>query len=152
MEEDRKALKAYRADLDELFYSCYEMTWQGAILKDTILIIIRKAEVTPEIRPNPLLSLDDIQSMINYALERQAKSSDELVHRLMEEQDGKKLIDSNVNPSSSSCAVNFAQTNPQISGTLVGGTTMTNPSTQPMNHFHSRTIIDGLAPTFGMLQ
>jgi hypothetical protein len=27
MEEGRKALKAYRANLDELFYSCYEMTW-----------------------------------------------------------------------------------------------------------------------------
>jgi hypothetical protein len=51
--------------------------------------------------------------MINSVLERQAKSSDELVRRLIEELDGKKLVDSNVNPSSSSsCAVNFAQTNP----------------------------------------
>jgi hypothetical protein len=27
MEEGRKALEAYRADLEELFYSHYEMTW-----------------------------------------------------------------------------------------------------------------------------
>jgi hypothetical protein len=29
---------------------------------------------------------------------------------------------------------------------------MPNPSTQPMNHFHNRTTIEGLAPTFGMPQ
>jgi hypothetical protein len=27
MEEGHKALVSYRADLDELFYSCYEVTW-----------------------------------------------------------------------------------------------------------------------------
>jgi hypothetical protein len=75
--------------------------------------------------------------MINSALERQARSSDELMHRLIEEWDGKKLADSNVNPSPSSYAVNFDQTNSQISGTLTGGTTMPNPSAQPMNYFHS---------------
>jgi hypothetical protein len=75
-------------------------------------IIIHKAEVTPEVRPNPPLSLNDVQSMINSALERQAKSSDELVRRLIEERDGEKLADSNVNPSPSSCAINFAQTYP----------------------------------------
>jgi hypothetical protein len=48
--------------------------------------------------------------MINSVLKRQAKSIDKLVCRLIEEQDRKKLVDSNVNPSSSSCAVNFAQT------------------------------------------
>jgi hypothetical protein len=93
-----------------------------------VLIIIRKAEVTPDVQPNPSLSLDDIQSMINSALERQARSNDELMSRLIEERDGKKLIDSNVNPSSSSCVVNFAQTNPQTCGTSVGGTTMRNSS------------------------
>jgi hypothetical protein len=60
--------------------------------------------------------------MINYALERQARSSDELMRRLIEERDGKKLANSNVNPPSSSCTFNFAQTNPQPSGTLAGGT------------------------------
>jgi hypothetical protein len=75
--------------------------------------------------------------MINSALERQAKSSDELMHRLIEERDGKKLIDFNVNPSSSSYAVNFAQTNPQTSDTSVGDTTMQNLSAQPMNHIYS---------------
>jgi hypothetical protein len=58
-EEDRKILKTYRIDLHELFYSCYEVTRQGLILKDTASIIIRKAEVTPEVRPNQSLSLDD---------------------------------------------------------------------------------------------
>jgi hypothetical protein len=61
--------------------------------------------------------------MINFALEMQAKSNDELVRRLIEERDRKKIIDSNVNPSSS-YAVNFAQTNPQTSDTSAGGTTM----------------------------
>jgi hypothetical protein len=61
--------------------------------------------------------------MINSALERQAKSSNKLMCRLIEEQDEKKLVDSNVHASSSSSyIINFAQTNPQPSGTLVGGT------------------------------
>jgi hypothetical protein len=127
-----------------------EVMWMGLILKDTTLIIIHKAEVTPEVRPNPSLSLNDIQSMINSALERQTKSSAELMSRLIEGWDGKKLVDSNVNPSSSSCAINFAQTNTQTSGTSAGGTTMPNSSTQLMNYFHSRTTIDGSTPTFGM--
>jgi hypothetical protein len=108
--------------------------------------------VTPEVQPNQSLSLDDVQSMINYVLKRQAKSSDELMCRLIEEHDGKKLIDSTANPSSSSCVVTFAQTNPQISGTLVGGAIIPNPSAQLMNHFHNRTTINGPAPTFAMPQ
>jgi hypothetical protein len=126
-EEGHKPLEAYHANLEELFYSCYEMMWQGSVLKDATLIIIRKAKVTPEVWPNPSLSLDDIQSMINSVLERQVKSIDELMRRLIEEWDEKKLVDSNANPHSSSCTVNFTQTNPQTSGTLVGGATMPNP-------------------------
>jgi hypothetical protein len=122
----------------------------GGVLKDAASIIIRKVKVTPEVWPNPPLSLDDVQSMINSMLERQAKSSDKLVRRLIEEQDGKKLVDSNVNPSPSSYVVNFTQINSQTSGTSVAGTTIPNPSTQPMNHFQSQTTIDGLTPTFGM--
>jgi hypothetical protein len=61
-------------------------------------------------------------------LERQAKSSDELVRRLIEERDRKKLADSNINPSSSSCIANFTQTNPQTSGASASGTTLPNPS------------------------
>jgi hypothetical protein len=137
MEEGHKALEAYVAHLEELFYLRYEVTRQGAVLKDTASIIICKAEVTPEVWPNPSLSLDDVQSMINSVLERQVKSSDELLRRLIEEQDGKKLADPSVNPSFYSCDVNFGQTNPQTSGTSVGGATMSNPSTQLMNHFHS---------------
>jgi hypothetical protein len=88
--------------------------------------------------------------MINSTLERQARSGDELMHRLIEERDRKKLIDSNVDPSS--CSINFAQTNSQTSGTSTNSTTMPNPSAHSMNHFHNRTTTDGLAPTFGIPQ
>jgi hypothetical protein len=92
LEEGCKAFKTYPIDLEELFLSCYEMMWQGAILKDTMPIIIRKAEVTPEVWPNPLLSLNDVQSMVNSTLEKRAKSTDELLCTLKEEQDGENLI------------------------------------------------------------
>jgi hypothetical protein len=69
--------------------------------------------------------------MINSALKRQVKSNDELMHRLIEERNQKKLANSNANPSSSSssssCMINFTQTNPQINGTSMGGATMPNP-------------------------
>jgi hypothetical protein len=90
--------------------------------------------------------------MINSTLERQAKSSDELMCRLIEKRDGKKLVDSNVNPSSFSYAINFAQTNSQTSDTSAGDTTMPNTLAQPINHFHNKTIIDGSTPTFWMPQ
>jgi tRNA A37 threonylcarbamoyladenosine biosynthesis protein TsaE len=41
-EEYRKALETYH-------YSCYEVMRQGLILKDTMLIILCKAEVTLEV-------------------------------------------------------------------------------------------------------
>jgi hypothetical protein len=85
-------------------------------------------------------------------LERQAKNIDELLRSLIEERDGKKLETTSVNPSSSTCIVSFTQTNPHTSGALAGGTTKPNPSAQPVNHFHSRTTIEGLASTFGMPQ
>jgi hypothetical protein len=69
-EEGRKAFGAYCANLEEIFLSRYEMIGQGGILKDTMPIIICKAGVTPEVRPNPLPALNDIQSMINSTLER----------------------------------------------------------------------------------
>jgi hypothetical protein len=51
---------------------------------------------------------------------------------------GKKFIDPNVLAgASSSCAINFAQTNPQSSGTSAGGTSQSNLSAQLMNHFYS---------------
>jgi hypothetical protein len=74
---------------------------------------------------------------------------------LVEERDRKKLTNSDVNPSSSSsssCTVNFSQTNLQTSGISVGGTTMPNPSAHSMNHFHSETTIDSLTSAFGMPQ
>jgi hypothetical protein len=43
----------------------------------------------------------------------------EMMHRLIEERDEKRSFDSNIHASSSSssCVDNFAQTNPQPSGT-----------------------------------
>jgi negative regulator of genetic competence, sporulation and motility len=126
-EEGHKAFKAYRANLKELFLSHCEVMWQGTVLKDTMSIIIRKAEVTSEVQPNPSASLNDVKSMIDFASKRQAKSTDELLCRLIEDQDGKKTSNPSINPSSSSCTVTFAQTNPQTSGTSVGSTTRPNP-------------------------
>jgi hypothetical protein len=82
-EEGPKTFKAYYANLEELFLSCCEVTLQGTVLRDTTQIIIRKAEVTPEVWPNPSPSLNDVQSMINSVLERQTKSTDELLRRLI---------------------------------------------------------------------
>jgi hypothetical protein len=59
------------------------------------------------------------------------------LRRLIEERDGKKLDATRSNPSSSTCAVYFTQTNPHTSGPLVGSTSMPKPSAQPMDHFHS---------------
>jgi hypothetical protein len=87
--EDHKALEAYHKEVDELFLSPYELTWQGFVQKDAASINISKSEVTSEIWPNPSLSLDDVQVRINSTLERQAKSSNELMRRLIEERDGK---------------------------------------------------------------
>jgi hypothetical protein len=49
MEEDHSVLEAYRSVVDELFYSRYEVMWQGLVLKDTPSIIIHKTEVTLEV-------------------------------------------------------------------------------------------------------
>jgi hypothetical protein len=43
-EEDRKALEAYCVEVDELFFSRYEV-----VKKDAVPVIIRKAEVTLEV-------------------------------------------------------------------------------------------------------
>jgi hypothetical protein len=108
--------------VEEIFLSCYEVTRQGLIQKDAVPINIYKFEVPTEVRFNPSLSFDDVQVMIHSTLERQEKSNNELMCRLIEERDEKKLVDSNVHTSSSSCVVNFAQTNSQPSGTSTGGT------------------------------
>jgi hypothetical protein len=97
-EEDCKAFKAYHANLEELFLSHCEVTQHVTVLKDTTSIVFNKPEVIPEVRPDPSPSHNDIQVMINSALERQAKSMDELLRRLIEERDGKKLDVTSVNP------------------------------------------------------
>jgi hypothetical protein len=90
--------------------------------------------------------------MISSALESQAKSTDEVLRRLVEERDEKKLNTTSVNPSSSTCAVNFTQTNPHTSGASMDDTSMSNPSVQPVNHFHNRTTIESSTPTFRVPQ
>jgi hypothetical protein len=90
--------------------------------------------------------------MIDSALERQAKNTDELLPRLIEEWDRKKLDAISVNHSSSTCAVRFTQINPHTSGPSVGGISIPNPSAQLMNHFHNRTTIEGSVPTFRIPQ
>jgi hypothetical protein len=151
-EEGRKAFKSYRANLKELFLSRDEVTRQETVLSDTTLIIFKKPEVIAEVRPDLLPFCNDIQAMINSALERQAKSIDELLCRLVEERDEKKLDTTSVNPSSSTCTICFTQNNPHTSGASVGGTSMPNPSAQSVNHLHSRTTIEGSVPTFGVPQ
>jgi hypothetical protein len=91
IEEGRMAFKVYHANLEELFLSCCEVMRQGTVLKDTMSIIFTMAKVIPKVWPNPLPSLNDIQNMINYAIERKAKSTNELSRRLIEERDGKKI-------------------------------------------------------------
>jgi hypothetical protein len=81
----------------------------------TTPIVFIKPEVIPEVWPNLSPSLNDVQNMINSALERQVKSIDELLCRLIEEWDGKKPDATTTNPSSSTCAVGFTQTNPHTS-------------------------------------
>jgi hypothetical protein len=124
------------------------VTRHGTVLKDTAPIVFDKPKVIPEVGPDPSPSHSDIQVMINSVLERQAKNTDGLVHRLIEERDGKKLDATSVNPSSSICIVSFAQTNSHISGASVGDTSMPHPSVEPVNHFYNRTTIEGSAPTF----
>jgi hypothetical protein len=87
--------------------------------------------------------------MVNSVLERQAKSTDELLRRLIEGRDGEKLENNSINPSSSTCAVSFTQTNPHTSGASAGSTSMPNLSVQLMNHFNSRSTIEGSGPNLG---
>jgi hypothetical protein len=128
MEDGHKAFKAYLTNLKELFLLRCEVMQKGTVLWDTTPIIFNKLEVTPELRPDPSPSCNDIQVMINSALERQANTTDELLCRLIEERDGKKLDATSVNPSSSTCAINFAQTNLHTGGPSAGGTSKPNPS------------------------
>jgi hypothetical protein len=148
---DRKAFEAYCTNFEELFLSHCEVMRQGTVLQDSTPIIFNKLETTPEVRPEPSRSRNDVQSLINSALERQAKSTDELLRRLIVERNGKKHNDSIVNPSSTN-VVGFPQINPHTSGPSAGGTLMPNPFGQPVNHFHSQTTIKSSAPNLGMPQ
>jgi hypothetical protein len=70
MEEGRQVFEAYITELRELFLSCCEVTRQGTILQDTTPIVFHKPYIIPEVRPDPSLSHNDIQFMIDFALER----------------------------------------------------------------------------------
>jgi hypothetical protein len=91
-EEGCKAFDAYRTNLEELFLSHCEVMRHGTVVKETTSTIFNKPEVIPEVRPDPSPSRSDIQVMINSALERQAKSTNELLRRLIEERNGKNLM------------------------------------------------------------
>jgi hypothetical protein len=99
-EEGRKMFEAYRVNLEELFLLLCEVTQQGTVLRDTTPIVFNKTEVIPEVRTYTSFSHNDIQAAINSALERQAKSTDELLRRLIEKRDEKKFDATSVNPSS----------------------------------------------------
>jgi hypothetical protein len=148
--EGHKAFEAYHANVEEIFLLCCDVTWQGTVLQDTTSIVFNKPEVIPKVWPDPSPSRNDIEAIVNYAIERQVKSTDELLRRLIEERNRKKLDATSVNPSSSTCAVSFTQTNPHTSGASAVSNSMPNPSAQPVNHFHSRTKLEGPAPTFWM--
>jgi hypothetical protein len=47
--ESHKAFRAYLVDLEELFLSRCEVTWQGTVLQDSTPIVFNKPEVTPEV-------------------------------------------------------------------------------------------------------
>jgi hypothetical protein len=70
MKEGCKAFKAYCANLEDLSLSRCEVMRHGTILKNTTPIVFNKPEVIPEVWPDPSPSRNDIQSMINSALER----------------------------------------------------------------------------------
>jgi hypothetical protein len=90
--------------------------------------------------------------MINFALDRQSKSTNKLLRSLIEERDEKKLDATSANSSSSTSVVSLTQTNPHASGPSAGDTSMPNPSSQLMNHFYSRATIKGSTPNLGMPQ
>jgi hypothetical protein len=92
IEEGRQAFEAYITNLRDLFLSRCEVMRQGTVLWDTTPIIFNKPEVISEVRPDPTPSHNDIQFMINSALERQTKNTDELLCRLIEERNGKNLM------------------------------------------------------------
>jgi hypothetical protein len=46
-EEGCKAFEACHSNLEELFFSCCEVTRQGTILKDIMSIVFTKPEVMP---------------------------------------------------------------------------------------------------------
>jgi hypothetical protein len=60
-------------DLRELFLSLCEVMRHGTVLRDTTPIVFHKPKVIPKVQPNPSPAHNDIQFMIDSALERQAK-------------------------------------------------------------------------------
>jgi hypothetical protein len=88
MEEGRKTFEKYHVNLEEFFLSCCEVMQHGTVLMYTTPIVFHR----PEVLTDPSPSHNDIQFMIDYALERQANSTDKLMRMLIEERDEKNLI------------------------------------------------------------
>jgi hypothetical protein len=91
IEEGQQAFEAYITDLREIFLLCCDVLQQGTILRDTTPIVFHKPEVIPKVWPDPSPSHNDIQVIIDSTLERQAKTTNELLRGLIEERDGKNL-------------------------------------------------------------
>jgi hypothetical protein len=60
MEEGHKAFEAYRTNLETLFLSHCEVTWQGTVLWDTMPIVFNKPEVRPKVWSESSPSRNDI--------------------------------------------------------------------------------------------
>jgi hypothetical protein len=89
---DKDNIQAYHANHEKLFLSGCEVTRHGTALKDTTPIVFNKAEIIPEVRPNPSPSRNDTQVLINSTLEGKAKSTDKLLRTLIEERDTPGLL------------------------------------------------------------
>jgi hypothetical protein len=77
------------------------MTWDYS--QGHSSIAFHKPDVIPEVWLDPSPSRNDIQSMINYALERQTKTTDKLLRRLIEEREGQ--IGGEISSTRANCKV-----------------------------------------------
>jgi len=119
------------------------------VQKESEPFVVYRSQVPPQVTA-PTHSLESIQSMIDTALDRQARASNELMRRLIEERDGKKVADNHANVSSPSGDFHVPQTENPPSVTSVGSAPQAHPQTQPTSHYHSQTTISGSAPVYGM--
>ena len=118
--EDRAALEAHIKKVQDDYLSRYEVTRQGIVQKESESFVVYTSKVTPEVTSSTP-SLESVQSMIDAALDRQARVSSELMPRLLEERDSKRAADNHVNTSSSTGGFRITHTDNHLSGTSAGG-------------------------------